>query len=455
MILAIDKVSVQRICSGQVVVDLATAVKELIENSLDAGATVIEVKLKEFGVDSIEVTDNGGGIDPSNYAGLALKHHTSKLRAFSDLASVSSFGFRGEALNALCELSGKFSVTTRQPASPVGTALTFDRNGACISQTVVARPPGTSVIVEALFDVLPVRRGEFIRSVKKQYTKLLRVLQTYALIAVGCRLIVTNSSKGAGKSVVINTQAGASIRDNVCSVFGSKFLAGLVDVKLSVELGRDLAMMVLPMSQSQLQGVAVEGEAEAEAEAGAGAEGRGKATLDDGHDVDSCANKGETSLAQDLSRFMAPVCDDQVQDNAQDQPPNRDQERNQLCFGSAAAAAAGVGLNSGARSTTEAGAGAGAETEGGTGALAGEDPKAQGPPHAHVVHVTGLISSAGAGVGRSDNDRQFVFMNRRPVDLPRVSKVVNEVWRRYEMKHKPAFVLDFSVPAGYFDVNLR
>jgi DNA mismatch repair protein PMS2 len=65
------------------------------------------LQLKEMGSESIEVSDNGCGIDPSNYASIALKHHTSKLSNFNDLNSVASFGFRGEALNALCELSGK------------------------------------------------------------------------------------------------------------------------------------------------------------------------------------------------------------------------------------------------------------------------------------------------------------------------------------------------------------
>ena len=68
------------------------------------------LQLKEMGSESIEVSDNGCGIDPSNYANIALKHHTSKLFNFNDLNSVSSFGFRGEALNALCELSGKLIV---------------------------------------------------------------------------------------------------------------------------------------------------------------------------------------------------------------------------------------------------------------------------------------------------------------------------------------------------------
>ena len=163
MIRAIDRSAVQKICSGQVVVDLATAVKEMVENSLDSGATSIEVKLKEMGATLIEVSDNGSGIDPSNYAGIAMKHFTSKLQTFEDIYSVSSFGFRGEALNALCELSERFTVTTKQDSQPVGTLLEFDKNGKLISESVAARSTGTTVSVENLFEKLPVRRKEFVK----------------------------------------------------------------------------------------------------------------------------------------------------------------------------------------------------------------------------------------------------------------------------------------------------
>lgn len=124
---AIERSAVAKICSGQVVVDLPTAVKELVENALDAGATHIEIKLKEWGVESIEVSDNGSGVAPKDYQGLTLKYHTSKISGFGDIWSVQSFGFRGEALSSLCEISGKFEVTTRTQDQSTGTRLTYDR----------------------------------------------------------------------------------------------------------------------------------------------------------------------------------------------------------------------------------------------------------------------------------------------------------------------------------------
>ena len=101
---SIDQKSIHQICSGQVVLSIATAMKELVENSLDAGATNIEIKLKNHGADVLEVNDNGFGVGPHNFEALTLKHHTSKLRDFSDLTSVETFGFRGEALSSLCAL---------------------------------------------------------------------------------------------------------------------------------------------------------------------------------------------------------------------------------------------------------------------------------------------------------------------------------------------------------------
>jgi hypothetical protein len=82
---AVDRRTVSKICSGQVVVELSVAVKELIENAIDAGATTVDVKLREHGTTAIEVSDNGSGISPDNYVGLTAKYHTSKLSSFDDL----------------------------------------------------------------------------------------------------------------------------------------------------------------------------------------------------------------------------------------------------------------------------------------------------------------------------------------------------------------------------------
>ena len=101
---SIDQNSIHQICSAQVALSIATAMKELVENSLDAGATNIEIKLKNHGEDVLEVNDSGFGVKPHNFEALSLKYHTSKLRDFSELRSVETFGFRGEALSSLFSL---------------------------------------------------------------------------------------------------------------------------------------------------------------------------------------------------------------------------------------------------------------------------------------------------------------------------------------------------------------
>lgn len=164
---------------------------KLIENALDSGATSIEVKLKNLGEDSIEVSDNGCGIDPSNYAGLAMKHYTSKLETFSDLKSVASFGFRGEALNALCELSGHFSIVTRQKTDPVASRLSFKRNGELESTEKASRAPGTTVYVSNLFELLPVRRSEFLRYL---IIALIYIRTAYLFILSSCGIDPSKSS---------------------------------------------------------------------------------------------------------------------------------------------------------------------------------------------------------------------------------------------------------------------
>lgn len=202
MIRAIDSVSVSKICSGQVIVDLATAVKECLENALDANATSIQITLKDMGIDHIEVSDNGSGIHPEDYESICLKHHTSKLKQFHDLDSISSFGFRGEALNALCELSEQCTITTRCASDEIGMQLFFSPQGEFLEKKMFPRGQGTTVAISKLFSSLPVRRGEFIRSIKKHYQRFLRIVQCYAIIAVGVKFLVYNISKVRFPSVI-------------------------------------------------------------------------------------------------------------------------------------------------------------------------------------------------------------------------------------------------------------
>ena len=104
---ALDGATVHSLSTNQVVVSLQVAVKELVENSLDAGASKITVRIVENGTELIEVKDNGSGIDAENFEKVALRHATSKIAKFDDLESLNTFGFRGEALAALGTLKNE------------------------------------------------------------------------------------------------------------------------------------------------------------------------------------------------------------------------------------------------------------------------------------------------------------------------------------------------------------
>ncbi|CAO2046387.1 unnamed protein product [Urochloa humidicola] len=302
----INKAVVHRICSGQVIFDLSSAVKELVENSLDAGATSVEVSLKAYGEEWFKVADNGCGISPANFQALALKHHTSKISDFSDLGSVVTFGFRGEALSSLCAL-GKLTVETRTKDEPVGTHLEFEHSGVVASERKTARQVGTTVTVEKLFSTLPVRSKEFSRNIRKEYGKVISLLNAYALIAKGVRLICTNTVGKNSKMVVLRTQGSSSVKDNIITVFGLNTFKCLEPFSVTIS--------------------------------------------------DGC-------------------------------------------------------------------------------------------------QVEGFLSKPGPGTGRNSGDRQFFYVNGRPVDMPKVTKLVNELYRSSNAKQYPVAILDFHIPTTSYDVNV-
>ncbi|NXK92449.1 PMS2 endonuclease, partial [Formicarius rufipectus] len=223
----IERKSVHRICSGQVVLNLGTAVKELVENSLDAGATNIDIKLKDHGAELIEVSDNGGGVEEENFEGLTLKHYTSKIQDFSDLIHVETFGFRGEALSSLCALSD-VTIFTCHKSAKVGTRLVFDHNGKITQKTPFPRQQGTTVSVQQLFSTLPVRHKEFQRNIKKEYAKMVQLLQAYCIVSKGVRINCTNQVGQGKKSCVISTAGSPSLKENIGAVFGQKQLQSLI-----------------------------------------------------------------------------------------------------------------------------------------------------------------------------------------------------------------------------------
>lgn len=233
---ALEGRTVHQIQSGQVIVDLCSVVKELVENSLDAGATTIDVRFKANGLESIEVQDNGVGISKDNYETVALKHYTSKLSNYDDLMTLQTFGFRGEALSSLCALSNFHIVTARAEEAPKGSRLDFEQSGRLKATSIVASQKGTTIVVENLFAALPVRRRELEKNIKREYGKVLTILQSYACISTHVKLSVSNIMPKGKKASVFATKANGSTRENIANVYGAKVLPGLAVMDLCFEM---------------------------------------------------------------------------------------------------------------------------------------------------------------------------------------------------------------------------
>ncbi|XP_034650294.1 mismatch repair endonuclease PMS2 isoform X1 [Drosophila subobscura] len=229
--------TVHKICSGQVVLSLAVAVKELVENSIDAGATLVEIKMKDQGLQGVEVSDNGSGVVEANLEGMTAKYHTSKIREFVDLLGVETFGFRGEALSSLCALS-EMAIQTRHQSSDVGLKVELDHEGKIKKRSPCARTVGTTVSLSNLFSTLPVRRRDFTRNIKKEFAKMCQILQAYCLVTKGVRIICSNQTPKGAKTVVLQTHGAQDVLANVSAVFGARQAADIVPLKCPFEKGK-------------------------------------------------------------------------------------------------------------------------------------------------------------------------------------------------------------------------
>lgn len=240
---AIQQSAVHQITSGQVVIDLASGVKELVENSVDAHATSIEIKFKNYGLDSVEVIDNGDGIEKDDFEGIGRKHHTSKLRTFENLAMVSTFGFRGEALSSLCALAHVQVVTATQADAPLATKLELDVKGEIKTKSVSPGKKGTSITITDIFHSLPVRRKDLQKNIKREFTKTIGLLQAYAIVCLGVRITVSNTLANGKKSVLFASHANKTLRDNIANIYGHASVEPLMPLDFSFEMEHTRSIM--------------------------------------------------------------------------------------------------------------------------------------------------------------------------------------------------------------------
>ena len=210
-----------QIAAGEVVERPASVVKELIENALDAGATSIDLAIEDGGRQSIRVSDDGHGMTADD-AVLALERHaTSKIRSARDLVGVRSFGFRGEALAAICSVS-QLELETA-PEDGAGTLVRA--NGGTVADVgSTARRRGTTVRVSRLFFNAPARL-KFLRGARSEWRAVLDVVGSMALTRRDVRVTLEHD----GKTVLVLPRS-ATLRDRLAAVYGGDFAARLLPV---------------------------------------------------------------------------------------------------------------------------------------------------------------------------------------------------------------------------------
>ncbi|XP_051874320.1 PMS1 protein homolog 1 isoform X2 [Pristis pectinata] len=219
--------TIRLLSSSQSISSVVNVVKELVENSLDANATSIEVKLENNGFDRIEVRDNGDGIKAADTPVMGLKHYTSKITHHEDLEALETYGFRGEALASICAVS-EVIVTTKTGVDEVSTQYTLDSAGHIISQKPSHMGQGTTVTVLKLFKNIPVRK-QFYSTVKKckdELKKVYDLLMAYGIIKPDVRIIFTHN-----KAVVWQKAKVSDHKMALLTVLGTAVMVSMVPIQ--------------------------------------------------------------------------------------------------------------------------------------------------------------------------------------------------------------------------------
>ncbi len=200
------------IAAGEVVERPASAVKELLENAVDAGASKVTVEIRDGGMTFLRVTDNGCGMAPEDARTAFLRHATSKLRSAQDLAAISTMGFRGEALAAIASVS-RIDLMTKTAGSIAGISLHLEA-GNILEDSEVGCPEGTTIIVRDLFYNTPARM-KFMKSDTVEGGRIAAAVQIQALAHPEVALTFIRDGKQ-----MLSTPGTGSLEDTVYCVYG-------------------------------------------------------------------------------------------------------------------------------------------------------------------------------------------------------------------------------------------
>ncbi|MBR2744710.1 MAG: DNA mismatch repair endonuclease MutL [Clostridia bacterium] len=226
-IVLLDDLTINKIAAGEVIERPASVVKELIENSIDAGATSVTAEIKNGGISYIRITDNGKGFLPDDMEIAFERHATSKIRSAKDLESVKSMGFRGEALASIAAIA-RVELTSRTADSDIGYRIVVE-GGKIINKEETGCPKGTTIVVENLFFNTPVRY----KFLKKDFTELGYVedaVTRIALVNPGVAMKLVSLGK-----TIVQTTGNGNLKDTVYSIYGKDVAENMINVDYKLE----------------------------------------------------------------------------------------------------------------------------------------------------------------------------------------------------------------------------
>jgi len=218
----LDDSLINKIAAGEVIERPANIIKELVENSLDANADAIKIEIENSGLKKIRVVDNGSGMSREDLLLSYKRHTTSKISNASDLQSIESLGFRGEALASMAEVS-YIKIKTKEKDSDVGNMVEVE-GGILLANEKIGCPDGTSVEIQDLFYNVPARK-KFLKSPEVELAHIIDIVTRYALIRKDISFILSHNDKE-----ILNSQKTDNQLNNIIFVYGTDIAKNLIEV---------------------------------------------------------------------------------------------------------------------------------------------------------------------------------------------------------------------------------
>ena len=219
MIRLLDEATISKIAAGEIIENSASIVKELVENSIDAGADDILVEIRGESTDYIKVSDNGSGFSEEDLEVAFLRHSTSKLEKIEDLEKIRTLGFRGEALASISNIS-KIKLMTKREEDLAGNSLLIE-NGKIIKKNKVGMPKGTTFVISDVFYNTPVRK-KFLRKDLTEINNIIDIVQKIALSNNNIKFTLIRDGK-----IILNTGSDKDPINRIFSILGSEIASSL------------------------------------------------------------------------------------------------------------------------------------------------------------------------------------------------------------------------------------